>query len=59
MAQFVQLFMMPNFSVDETQDEILINLVDQIFIQYDKDNSGQLDRYESYKLINDVLQQHG
>lgn len=56
MAQFVKLFMVP---FEETNDDILIDLVDQIFIQYDKNNSGQLDRYESYRLINDVLQQRG
>ena len=54
------MFMVPNLSVDDdTNDDILIEMVDQIFIQYDKDNSGQLDRYESYRLINDVLSQRG
>ena len=50
MAQFVKLFIVPN----SDKSDILSEMVDQIFIQYDKDNSGYLDRCESYKLINDV-----
>ena len=41
------------------EDSNITNMVKKIFRKYDKDNSGELERKESLKLINDVFKSVG
>ena len=54
MAQFVKMFMAP---VEE--NDLVNEMVQEIFAQYDTDGSGTLERRETISLVNDVLAARG
>jgi hypothetical protein len=55
MTRFVVKFMTPQY----TQEEIISETVQKLFVKYDVDRSGALNRRETLKLINDIYASEG
>jgi Ca2+-binding EF-hand superfamily protein len=59
MARFVYNFYKPPVPALAGSDEMVAEMVDKIFLKYDVDRSGYLEKRECLRLVDDVLSQKG
>lgn len=59
MAKFVYNFYKPQVPALGGADDLVIEMVDKIFLKYDVDRSGYLEKRECLRLVDDILSQKG
>jgi len=59
MAQFVLNFYRPAVQSHLESDDMVVQMVDKIFLKYDVNRSGYLEKRECLRLVDDILSQKG